>query len=169
MSFRLPLSLALLLALCWSALAAAQLEEEVQISELTYLDLQYMAQQRLDLDELARAELGQGFTGDREHDLALLQRLLDEQVVAPDDKARLQGMGILLGDLLAEELDMDWVVYSDEIGRSRALRYADTDHYLFPVTMISRRREAGDETPVVAIYAKAYGIIDAIRPKKPYQ
>ena len=35
-----------------------------------------------------------------------------------------------------------------DTGRTRALRYKSTDSYLFPVTMISRRREVDDRTPV---------------------
>ena len=78
-------------------------------------------------------------------------------------------MGVIMGDLLAADLDMHWIVYEDKIGRSRALRYRDTEEYLFPVTMISRRREAGNNTPVVDIYEKARAIIIDTRPPLPFQ
>ncbi len=76
-------------------------------------------------------------------------------------------MGIILGDLLAADLGMHWVVYQDQLGRSKALRYRQTDNYLFPVTMISRRREVDNRQPVVEIYQKAYDIIVAARKKPP--
>ena len=74
-----------------------------------------------------------------------------------------------MGDLLAADLDMHWVIYEDREGRSRALRYRDGDNYLFPITMIARRREVGNQTPIVDIYQKAYDIIDASRPPAPFQ
>jgi len=144
-------------------------EEDARITELTQLDQRYLAQQRADLEELARAGLGAFFTGDPDTDIPVLQRLLDEGVIADDDRRRLQAMGVVLGDLLADELDMHWVVYEDEVGRSRALRYRESANYLFPATMISRRREAGDLTPVQAIYDKAVRIIRPLQDPLPFQ
>jgi hypothetical protein len=54
-------------------------------------------------------------------------------------------MGVVFGDLLGDTLDMDWVVYRDNKGRSRALRYRTMDIFLFPITMISRRQEASSD------------------------
>lgn len=152
-----------------AAPAAGAEEGEVRIGELTDLDRRYMAQQRQDLDELAREQLGASFSGRTDDDIALLERLLAEGVVTADDRRLLQGMGIVLGDLLAAALDMHWVIYTDDVGRSRALRYRDSDHYLFPVTMISRRRQAGDTTPVAAVYAKAVAIIEPLQEPLPFQ
>jgi hypothetical protein len=64
---------------------------------------------------------------------------------------------------------MHWVIYEDSAGRSRALRYEDSENYLFPITMIARRREVGNQTPVSDIYQKAYDIIDESRPALPFQ
>ena len=62
-----------------------------------------------------------------------------------------------------------WLVYEDNMGRSRALRYRDTDNFLFPATMIARRQEAGSNTPVADIYRKAYLSIDRQREPLPFQ
>jgi hypothetical protein len=78
-------------------------------------------------------------------------------------------MGIVMGDLLSTEFDLHWVVYTDDVGRSRALRYRDSDFFLFPVTMISRRREAGNEAPVAAIYRKAADLVRANTPGQPFR
>ena len=160
----LPVLLAGLLA-CAATLA----QEPPRIEELSFLDRQFMTQQRQNLEDLARRHFGQGFSGEREQDLTLLQRLLDDGVVGPQDTAQLQAMGLVMGDLLAEELDMHWVIYEDNLGRSRALRYRDSDNYLFPMTMVSRRREAGNTQPVAAIYQKAYDIIDPLREELPFR
>ena len=69
----------------------------------------------------------------------------------------------------AADLDLRWVVYQDKLGRSRALLDDVSDTYLFPVTMISRRREADNRATVMAIYAKASEIVAARRPSLPFQ
>ncbi len=166
---RLLASIACLLAIAFSASLPAQPAARVSVGALSFVDKQYMQQQREELDALARRHLGQRFTGSTEEDLALLQSLLDRKLVRPDQTRQLQGMGIILGDLLANDLDMHWIVYEDPAGRSRALRYRESDNYLFPVTMISRRREAGSDTPVKTIYQKAYDIIAPLRPPLPFQ
>jgi hypothetical protein len=160
---------AVLLCLLLAATAVrAQPDAEVQISELTALDRQYMDRQRQLVDELARRHLGNSCCDDPA-ELPLLQRLLDEEVVRSDQRLELQAMGIVLGDILGAELGMDWVIYEDRRGRSRALRLGDTSNYLFPATMISRRREAGNDETVAAIYDRAFGAIEPRLPPKPYQ
>ncbi|PLW83391.1 dihydrodipicolinate synthase [Kineobactrum sediminis] len=143
-------------------------QDTPRISELTPVDRQYMAAQRESVEDLARRHFGQGFTGARDHDLELLQRLLDQRLVRPTQTEKLQAMGVILGDVLADELDMHWVIYQDRAGRSRALRYKKTDNYLFPVTMISRRQEAGSDTPVTAIYQKAVAAMEPVLEPLPY-
>ena len=64
---------------------------------------------------------------------------------------------------------MHWVIYEDKLGRSRALRYQQTDNYLFPVTMISRRREVDNGSTVTAIYQRAVDLIKPQLSKRPYQ
>lgn len=138
-------------------------EVERRIDPLSAIDRQFMAGQRSDVDALAN-RLGQRLTGDPARDLETLQAILDRGLVGPDDALQLQALGIVLGDLLGKKLDMDWVVYRDRAGRSRALRYREMDIFLFPVTMISRRREAGNLKPVSEIYRD---VVAATQPKLP--
>ncbi len=151
------------------ALGQDQDQDQVRVSELTPIDRQYMQRQRDTIEALARRHTGSGFNGSPANDIPLLQRLLDQRRVRPDQTEELQGMGILLGDVLAEELDMHWVVYEDPLGRSRALRYRETENYLFPVTMISRRQSVGNDRPVQEIYDKAVSLIEPVREKLPFQ
>jgi hypothetical protein len=117
---------------------------EVQIEPLTAIDHQFMAEQRGRVEALAN-RLGRGLTGNVDRDLDTLQRILDERMVPASDTLTLQAMGLVFGDLLGDRLSMQWVVYRDRQGRSRALRYRDLDVFLFPMTMISRRQEAGSD------------------------
>ncbi len=159
----------LLTAISWMLpFASAQNGDEILISPLNPLDRQYMDAQRQYITELTLRHYG-GRCCRSSSELDYLQRLLDDGIVTGNDREALQAMGILLGDLLATELDLQWVVYEDRQGRSRALRLDETDNYLFPVTMISRRREADDRTPVEAIYRKAVDDLEAVRPPLPFQ
>jgi hypothetical protein len=161
-------SAALVMCALWFAVGS-QAQAPAVISEPSKLDLQFMEQQRQILQDLSVGHLGRQFSGNKARDLDLLQTLLDQRLVGADQTRELQAMGVIMGDLLAAELDMHWVIYEDREGRSRALRYRDTDTFLFPITMIARRREVGNTTPVIDIYQKAYDIIDSSRPKLPFQ
>ena len=146
--------LALLLLLYWGSYGSLA-QPPARLGDLTNMDLQFMTQQRKALQDLAMANLGRRFNGDHSRDLDLLQALLDAQLVQPDQVRELQAMGLIMGDLLAVELGMHWIVYEDDMGRSRALRYQQSEVVLFPITMIARRREAGNKTAVAEIYQRA--------------
>ncbi len=126
---------------------------EQRIEPLSAIDRQFMANQRADVERRANA-LGRQLSGNASRDLDTLQRLLDTGSVGRDDLLGLQAMGVVLGDLLSKELRMEWVVYRDRAGRSRALHYPNTDVYLFPVTMISRRYSVGADKPVAEIFSE---------------
>ena len=132
------------LSVCTSWSVAQNPNFDVLIESLTAIDRQFMADQRMRVERLAN-RLGRGLTGVADRDLDTLQRILDDRLVPAEDTLTLQAMGVVFGDLLGDHLDMAWVVYRDQKGRSRALRYRQIDVYLFPVTMISRRQEGGSE------------------------
>ena len=132
------------LSVCTNWSVAQNPNFDVLIGSLKAIDRQFMADQRMRVERLAN-RLGRGLTGVADRDLDTLQRILDDRLVPAEDTLTLQAMGVVFGDLLSDHLDMDWVVYRDYKGRSRALRYRQMDVYLFPVTMISRRQEGGSE------------------------
>ncbi|MCZ6830273.1 MAG: DUF3806 domain-containing protein, partial [Gammaproteobacteria bacterium] len=57
----------------------------------------------------------------------------------------------------------------DQRGRSRALQIGNSDYFLFPVTMISRRAEVGTEVDVDAIFEKANTLMQPYRQPLPFQ
>lgn len=158
----------LVLLACWAS-PGSLAQQTTQIGALSRMDIEFMAQQRNVLQDLAATRLGRQFSGNRDQDLDLLQTLLDKQLVRSDQTRELQAMGVIMGDLLSVEFDLHWVIFEDTRGRSRALRYRETDNFLFPITMISRRREVGNQTPVADIYQKASDIITANQPPLPFQ
>ncbi|MGB0765713.1 MAG: DUF3806 domain-containing protein, partial [Luminiphilus sp.] len=100
-----------------------------RIEPLSAIDQQFMAAQRADVEAWAN-RLGAQLTGRPDRDLVTLQRILDRGLVSTDDSLQLQALGVVLGDLFASELNMDWVVYRDRAGRSRALRYRESETFL---------------------------------------
>ena len=129
--------------LVYAPLSIAQTPDfDVSIEPLTAIDRQFMTDQRQRVEQLAN-RLGEATTN-VDRDLDTLQRILDDRMVPADDTDATSD-GLVFGDLLGQQLDMDWVVYRDRKGRSRALRYREMDIFLFPVTMISRRQEGGSD------------------------
>ena len=149
------LLLCVMTLLTWPGSSLSQSSDlELNIEPLTSIDKQFMSDQRQRVEQLAN-RLGRNLSGNEDRDIDTLQRIIDERLIANDDRLSLQAMGVVLGDLLADRLDMTWVVYRDRTGRSRALRYRETDVYLFPITMISRRQEARSDRSVRSIYDEA--------------
>jgi len=163
------LGFGLLALLSVSHSSHAQPAREPVISAPTTIDRDFMASQRKTVDDLARRYFGQGITGDKARDLDVMQRLLDGRLVRNEQTLELQAMGIVLGDLLAAEYQLRWIIYEDADGRSRALKHRDSDVFLFPVTMISRRYEVDSRRPVAEIYAEAEAILLPNLPRKPFQ
>jgi hypothetical protein len=161
--------LALIIASLALTAGTAAAEQPPKVSGLRPVDTEFMAQQRARIDEMARFSLGKQLRGTKANDLDILQTLLDRGLVRPQQKLELQAMGVVMGDLLAAEMNMVWVVYEDRYGRSRALKIKNSNNYLFPITMISRRAEVGAAVHVQQIYDKALGLMQPFTRSLPFQ
>jgi hypothetical protein len=155
----------------WLLLATAAMAAETpgRVSALGTVDTQFMQQQRQRIDQLARFDLGRQLRAEEDSDIDILQTLLDRKLVNAEQTVELQAMGVVLGDLLAAKLDMHWIVFEDRHGRSRALQLGDSENLLFPITMISRRVEAGATVDVRAVFDKALGLIEPYRKPLPFR
>jgi len=125
------------------------------IGALEASDERMMRRQRAAVDELARRHVGTPLTGGRLDDLRVIQELLDQRAVPSDEIFELQALGVVLGDVMERQLGFEWVIVEDELGRSRALRFEDTDTLVFPITMISKRVERDVRFTVDELYDKA--------------
>ena len=143
--------------------------EKKYISNLTASDQRYMDTQRKAIDDLARRHLGRQLQDNTDNNLSILQALLDQKWVRPEQSQILQSMGVVLGDRLATDLNMQWVILIDGYGRSRALRMGLSENILFPITMISRRVEVGAKVSIRAIYKKSFNIMGPFIQKGPFQ
>ena len=138
------------------------------VTPLTDHDRRQMDRQREIASELARRHLGVALSRRSLGELETLQRLLDRADLEPDRSLELQALGLALGDLMQRYLGLEWVVYEDEIGRSRALRVPGSrDSFIFPMTMISRRVEGGAPVDVRALFEKTREAVRSQRPLPP--
>ncbi len=142
---------------------AQSLDDEGKITSFEASDEEYVKRQYELIQEVANSKLAKRFNGNKAHDLELLQQLIDSHAVKSDQRRELQAMGVVLGNTLAQEFELRWVVYRDSVGRSRALQIDETKRVVFPMTMISRRLEVDARANVQEIYAKVSGIIEYTR------
>lgn len=140
---------------------------EVKVEPLGMGAQKVLADQKAQVDSLARMKLGRPVRGDFS-DLKLLQRLVDGEYIAPENTKELQSLGVVFGDVFVKELNLEWKLYRDELGCSKATCISNTDVCLFPMTMISRRAEVGAPVDIKAIYIKALGMIAEYLPETPY-
>lgn len=162
-------SIALLLAIVFSLAATASQAQEASISDLAWLDRNQMKQQEARIDELARTRLGSRVRGDKS-DLETLQKIIDRELIDRDDRLTLQALGVVLGNVMAREVkELEWKVYEDDKGRSKALCVKNQDKKcLFPITMLSRRMEVGLKPNVEKVYRDALSLAEPYLPKAPY-
>ncbi len=142
-------------------------EFEQRIEPPSEGDMRLMDAQREVVEELAMRLLGSPLHGGSKDDLGVIQRILDKRVLKPDQTYELQALGVVFGDVIAEQLGLDWVVVEDEYGRSRALRYEETRNLVFPTTMISRRVEAELRFTVLELYETAEEALAEFRASAP--
>lgn len=88
-----------------------------------------------------------------EEKLRLLDAILKAGWIEPTETVKLQCLGVTLGDAFVQGAGLRWVIVDDETGRDPALALEGTSLLLFPLTMISKRVEAGEAVDVYDLYA----------------
>lgn len=141
----------------------------VTIEELGWMDHNKMQQQEDKIRELVKSKLGSNLTRTW-NDIALLQRLIDQKLVKTDDYATQEAMGVVLGQIMKADFPshLQWKIYKDKEGRSKALCVVKTRECLFPITMLSRRMQLEMEIDVAKVYDNAIDQVAFVLPKMPY-
>ena len=147
----LGLAAGLLLGLSTPPTASAQLKQRT-VEEPGTSDRIKSSRQRELASTLSRRHLGTPLTGGAIRDLEILQRLLDSRAIDREDVFEQQALGLALGDVMAQNLDLHWVVVDDDYGRSRALRWKEEQDLFFPVTLFSKRIQQGRPVEVHELY-----------------
>ncbi|HSC68980.1 MAG TPA: DUF3806 domain-containing protein [Cellvibrio sp.] len=168
MASAIALICALPVALAQTASGVAK-TEDVRIQELSWIDKNHIDQQIDTINQLALAKTGTPIRGDL-RDLDTLQLLLEKNRVAQNDYKTQQAMGIVLGKVMQADFPttLEWKIYQDNLGRSRALCVKGTSQCLFPITMLSRRIELGSQPDVKKIYNDSILLMEKYLPQLPY-
>jgi hypothetical protein len=139
-----------------------------RVSELTWMDKNHLSQQRQAIEDIAGTEFGRRVRGDKS-DLELLQRIVDNRLIRPNEAQQLQALGAVLGDVYVNQYEsLEWRAYEDEKGRSRAVCVVNSKNCVFPITMLSRRISAGLEPHVKEVYNRGVEAIKPYLPKRPF-
>ncbi len=99
----------------------------------------------------------------------MLQRVLESAPYTDDPVGEVVALGTALGDLIAHELGMSWVRFSDEEGVDLALRYQDTSIVVFPRSMILKRLEREEDPDIPYLYGQVCAAVREMLSEGNYQ
>lgn len=142
-------------------------KKHYRLSEFKWADKRHLTRQVGVINDLTNLKIGQPVRGTKD-DIALLQRVIYKGLIKREDSLTLQALGAVLGNLMVKEFDMQWMVYEDGNGRSRAVCAPVSQECLFPITMLSRRMEVGLIPNVQELYDYSFELIKPHLPKLPY-
>jgi hypothetical protein len=95
--------------------------------------------------------------------LGLLDTIVRSGWIAPNEKWKLQSLGVTFGDALAQRMELSWVTVEDEYGSDPALQDQGTTVVVFPLTTISKRIERGDAINIQELFDQACRTITRLR------
>lgn len=143
-------------------------EEFPKVEELNWLNQKFLTKQRSTVEEITRTRFGRGLSGNKQ-DLRLLQRIVNEKAIDPTETEVLQALGVVLGDAYVNDTkELEWKIFTDEIGSTHAVCVKNTKECIFVLTMLSRRMEVGLSPDVDALYQKGLNAMKNVLPKVPY-
>jgi len=98
--------------------------------------------------------------------LRLLDAILQNRWIAPEETLKLRCLGVTFGDALAQRFAVSWVAVQDDQGRDPALVLEGTSILVFPLTSISKRIERGEQVDVYELFESACHTIERLRPEQ---
>jgi hypothetical protein len=115
-------------------------------------DIAELARKLVVARRLVREVTGADLT-DGTSDLSLLQAVIDSAALQIDQTYELQCLGLALGRVFVSAIPgLDWAMFEDEYGRDPALRFEKSSILVFPLTMISKRIQDGENVDIVALF-----------------
>ena len=97
------------------------------------------------------------------NDLPALQQLIVAGGFERKDVRAWQSLGIVFGDILVAEHGLEWISYEDDLGKSKALRWRQTDNFVFPVTFFSKRIHFKQRFTISEVYEQVSREIRAFK------
>lgn len=143
-------------------------ESKVLIRDLNPANEDFLNRQRQVANELVRFKLGRQLH-QKQIDLSVIQTAIDRGHLEDESKETLQAFGAAMGDIFANShKNLHWKVYEDQLGASHAVCLDETEHCIFPMTILSRRIEAGLKPDVSKIFNDVLATFKPYFPKLPY-
>lgn len=138
----------------------------MSIEQKVYLpspkDLEVLAHQRAVIEKLVvPSDLETKYTV-AVGKLGTLRAVISADMFKANQTFELQCMGVVLGDVFVLDMGFHWVVVEDEHGRDFALQYKDSSIIIFPLTMISKHVERGENVDVFDLYNGVANIVEEI-------
>jgi hypothetical protein len=127
-------------------------QPQPKITALSEADQQRLCEQRAVVERYLGNEDAKRKYQTTAGKLGTIRAVLQAEVFTRDQTYELQCLGILLGDAFVQELAMEWVMVEDEQGRDPAVRFPKTSILLYPMTMISKRLERGEQVDVFELF-----------------
>ena len=97
--------------------------------------------------------------------LILIDTILKNGWVKPEETWKLQSLGVSFGDALEQYMGLEWLIVVDESGRDVAMRDPKSSSKVFPLTIISKRVEEGEVVDVVGLFTGICNKISSLRPQ----
>ncbi len=138
-------------------------EDPATVSDLSIGQRYVLSSQRREINDLIARRLGVLELKGTTSDLKTLQEIIDRDLIRDTEVREWQGLGIVFGDILVNEYGLHWVSYEDDLGISKALRWKDTENYVFPVTLFSKRVQFNEDINILAVWEKLSGDIDRFK------
>src|SRR5690348_1495576 len=121
---------------------------EPKFSELSAQDRVRLDQQRALVAVAVKQRYGIAALSRTTKDLPILQRLIDDKIFTKSQTYELQSLGVVFGDVLANELSLRWTMITDQYGTDPTLRFKNTSININALRMISKRVERGERVDV---------------------
>ncbi len=98
--------------------------------------------------------------------LSVLNTILENNWIEPQETWKLQSLGVTFGDVLAERFGLTWAMMHDEYGRDPCLYLSGTTIRIFPLTSISKRVERGESVDIGELYKDFESLLDDMRKRE---
>jgi hypothetical protein len=129
---------------------SSQSEQKIEVP--TEADQKHMADQRAVVEKHLGNEDAKQKYKTAAGKLGTLRAALQSGDFKREQTYELQCLGIVLGDAFVQEMGMEWIMVEDESGRTPAVRMPKTTIIIYPMTMISKRVERGEQVDVFSLF-----------------
>ena len=143
-------------------------EVPVKMSEKFYPpneeDINRLARQLVFVDQLISKHYKGAKLDRSSSDLDMIQKIIDDKILSPNQTWELQSLGVVFGGVLAQNVpSLDWWIIDDEYGRDPTIRYKETSLRFNVLTMISKRVEEGEEVDIRHMYNALLEKLDELK------